>query len=583
MATDIESAAIAKFGVPNKSRSSAKELRFGNKGSVSVVLSTGEWYDHENGVGGAFKQDANVAPVKQKGPRMIVKKYDYVNADGELRYQVQRYCPKFFTPRAWIDGKWRTGIGCMTDVERLPYRLPEMLKSDYVIVVEGEKDADALRAVGLVATTKSGGIAAKWEPSALRHFSNRDVYVIADNDDAGIDGARKTCTVVAQYARSVRFCHICKTLPPRADVSDWLAAGNENLLAVCKEFPLFEDEPLDENFVYDTLDADDITPVLSADDFVESTLIAGAMSVVYGPSNVGKTFFASDLALHVALGRKWRDREVDQAPVLFVAAEGSYGIRNRVAAFRAEMDVPEKMPFHVIAVAVNMLNDDEAVERLINTAKVKGARLIVLDTLARVMAGGNENAPDDMGQLIGNCDRLRQESGSHVMLVHHTGKDEARGARGHSSLRAATDTEIEVSGGNGLSFAKVTKQRELEIEGEFAFSLHVVSLGVDKRGKEVTSCVVVPEEATKKVRPKRPNGPVKRTVLKALQNAIIDHGKNVNDARGRIVDEDVWREAAFVMMTGKQNHKWTSFRRAADGLVGDEFVGFRDDKAWLLD
>jgi len=167
-----------------------------------------------------------------------------------------------------------------------------------------------------------------------------------------------------------------------------------------------------------------------------------------------------------------------------------------------------------------MLNDDEAVERLINTAKVKGARLIVLDTLARVMAGGNENAPDDMGQLIGNCDRLRQESGSHVMLVHHTGKDEARGARGHSSLRAATDTEIEVSGGNGLSFAKVTKQRELEIEGEFAFSLHVVSLGVDKRGKEVTSCVVVPEEATKKVRPKRPNGPVKRTVLKALQNAV---------------------------------------------------------------
>jgi RecA-family ATPase len=80
--------------------------------------------------------------------------------------------------------------------------------------------------------------------------------------------------------------------------------------------------------------------------------------------------------------------------------------------------------------------------------------MIVLDTLSRVIAGGNENAPDDMGQLIGNCDRIRAEARAHVMLVHHTGKDEARGARGHSSLRAATDTEIEVSGGNGVSLAK---------------------------------------------------------------------------------------------------------------------------------
>ena len=583
MATSIENAAKEKFGAVNKLMSSAVELRFGTNGSVSVDLSTGKWFDFENRVGGVLKEPSSLAPIKTKAPRMIVKKYDYVDADGELRYQVFRYCPKSFMPRAFVDGKWRSGKGCMTDVERLPYRLPEMLKSDYVIIVEGEKDADALRAVGLVATTKSGGSGSPWSPSALQYFADRDVYVIPDNDDAGVRGARKTCSVIAEYARSVRYCPVCEAMPPKADISDWLAAGNSDLLSICSQFPLFTDEELDENFVYDTLSADDITPVLSADDFVEGLLIAGSMSVVYGPSNVGKTFFAADLAMHVAMGWAWREREVSQMAVLYVAAEGSFGIRNRVAAFRKHYGVTKKLPFYVIPVAVNLLNDDEAVDRLINTSRVKGAGLIVLDTLARVIAGGNENASEDMGALIANCDRIREQARSHVMLVHHTGKDEARGARGHSSLRAAVDTEIEVSAGSGVSVATVTKQRDLEIEGEFGFGLNVVPLGINTRGKEVTSCVVSLSDASKKSKPKRPRGAIQKTLLKALRNAIIDHGTTVNDARGRIVDEDLWREAAFVMMSGKRGHKWTAFRRAADGLIGDEFVGFRDEKAWLLD
>jgi hypothetical protein len=72
-------------------------------------------------------------------------------------------------------------------------------------------------------------------------------------------------------------------------------------------------------------------------------------------------------------------------------------------------------------------------------------RLVVVDTLSRAMAGGNENAPDDMSAFIRNIDRIRQETGAHVLIVHHCGKDAAKGARGHSCLRAATDTKIELS------------------------------------------------------------------------------------------------------------------------------------------
>ena len=62
-------------------------------------------------------------------------------------------------------------------------------------------------------------------------------------------------------------------------------------------------------------------------------------------------------------------------------------------------------------------------------------RMIVVDTLARAMAGGNENAPDDMGKLLNNVEALRQGTDAFVLLIHHTGKDETKGARGHSSLR----------------------------------------------------------------------------------------------------------------------------------------------------
>ena len=142
--------------------------------------------------------------------------------------------------------------------------------------------------------------------------------------------------------------------------------------------------------------------VTLADDFVEDFLTAGQMSVLYGPSNSGKTFFATDLSLHVALGWRWRDRDINQGGVLYVAAEGSYGIRNRIVAFRNHYGISTKVPLTVIPTTVNLFNEDAAVQRLINTIKVKaqqfgGISMIVLDTLARVMSGGNENSSEDMG------------------------------------------------------------------------------------------------------------------------------------------------------------------------------------------
>jgi hypothetical protein len=95
-----------------------------------------------------------------------------------------------------------------------------------------------------------------------------------------------------------------------------------------------------------------------------------------------------------------------------------------------------------------------------------------------------------MTALIRNIDAIREATNSHIMLVHHSGKDVARGARGHSSLRAATDTEIEVQNDDGNRAAIVTKQRDYQGGETFAFDLKPVLLGVDQDGDEVASCVV---------------------------------------------------------------------------------------------
>ena len=106
------------------------------------------------------------------------------------------------------------------------------------------------------------------------------------------------------------------------------------------------------------------------------------------------------------------------------------------------------------------------------------------------MAGGDENGPTDMTAFIANLDSLRDATGSHIMIVHHSGKDTAKGARGHSSLRAATDTEIELEVDGSIRTATATKQRDLEPQQPIVFQLKVHELGRDEDGDAVTTCTI---------------------------------------------------------------------------------------------
>lgn len=251
----------------------------------------------------------------------------------------------------------------------------------------------------------------------------------------------------------------------------------------------------------------EIEPALTSAYVIKGLLDQAAMSVVYGPSNSGKTFFAPNLAYHIAASLLWRDRRIDGGAVLYLAAEGGNGIANRIVALRQVYGGGD-IPLALRRAGLDLLHPDADVDRVIALAMEIATRaplrLIVIDTLSRVLAGGDENGPVDMTAFVKNIDRIRQATGAHVMVIHHTGKDIARGARGHSSLRAATDTEIEISvEPDGTTKAVITKQRDHQSGDEYPFSLKPVALGIDQDGDAIASCVIVPTATKTKDLPTR--------------------------------------------------------------------------------
>lgn len=332
---------------------------------------------------------------------------------------------------------------------------------------------------------------------------------------------------------------------------------------------------------------------LDADDFVEGLLCVRSMAVIYGESNSGKTFFATDLALHVAAGREWRGRKVESGLVVYLALEGSLGIRNRITAWKEEYGLGDyDLPFIVVPVSVNLLNPDADAGLVIATVKAVAAKfgapakLIVVDTLSRAMAGGNENAPEDMTALIGTGDTIRQQTGACVAWVHHSGKNAALGARGHSSLRAATDTEIEITADGAARLAKATKQRELPTDGQFPFTLRVVELGKNRHGKPVTTCIVDPSDEAPEGAGARIPGHAGRAmeVLQDLLARTGEAGYRGTPAGVTSIPEGWWRDDFYqkAMAGADLEAKKKAFRRAADSLVAAHHVGMGSGRVWIV-
>lgn len=175
---------------------------------------------------------------------------------------------------------------------------------------------------------------------------------------------------------------------------------------------------------------------------VEDLLDRDTLAVPYGPSGSGKSFLALDIGWCVAGNLPWQGRQVHGGRVLYVLGEGKGGIGKRARAWIIGHGADQPKDFHLYPQAVNLLNLDQ-VATLVEWAAAHQPVLVVLDTLARSMPGGDENTGRDMSVAIEAADAIRRACGACVVLIHHTGKD-GQLERGHSSLRAAVETMIPV-------------------------------------------------------------------------------------------------------------------------------------------
>jgi hypothetical protein len=309
--------------------------------------------------------------------------------------------------------------------------------------------------------------------------------------------------------------------------------------------------------------ADNLSSIYTpASELVERLLTAEGGSLVYGASNSGKTFLAIDLACAVARGTRWMGRQTESGLVVYLAAESPSSVQSRLQAYQQHHRV--RVPnFAIVQSSIDLFGGDGDTHAIISEVRSieeergQKVRLIVGDTLARMSAGANENAGQDMGQVVRRFDLIRSVCKAHFILIHHSGKAQAAGARGWSGVRAAVDTEIEVTDSATGHCAEITKQRDLNSKGErIGFRLQPITLGGTRWGTPATSCIVVPADA-----PKRETG--KR--ISAVGGAILEllgsrpNGlKKVDIAKhyvGSYSSSAVYRELKKLVKAGKADNR----------------------------
>lgn len=245
---------------------------------------------------------------------------------------------------------------------------------------------------------------------------------------------------------------------------------------------------------------------------VKNLLLAKTFGIVFGPPGCGKSFLVSDLCLTMTASvlddgeqkPSWFGYSGRPFGVVYVVAEGADDFEIRLHAWMQEHDVPEGavLPFVYLPTNVDMRSNDEQAKKLIEEIKGVSAEMmercgvpvemVVIDTVARALNGGNENASEVMAAFVTNCGLVQQECGVAVLGVHHGGKEAGRGPRGHEGLHGAADFEFEVIGATEDTPNNWTVRKLKSGPGgaSHRFRLRQTVVGNDEDGDPITSCIV---------------------------------------------------------------------------------------------
>jgi hypothetical protein len=607
----MEPVARRLLGKLNAEMSNKNELRFGSKGSLSIDLRKGTYYDHEAGEGGGVldlikRKTRGADPYEWMRAQRLIEDaiFDYRDENGALLFQVIRRPGKKFSQRQPNGaGGW---VWNLNGVRRVLYRLPELLAgSGVAFIPEGEKHVDALMARDLAATCNPGG-AGKWRDEYSEFLRGRDVIILPDNDDAGNKHAQRIAQSLAGIAARIRMLPLPR-LAPKGDILDWFEEDGsteelQQLAAATKDWSPEEAgsvkaEQTDASKGLRLVAFDDIKLSAQRRCLVKGLIPRVGLVVVWGPPKSGKSFWVFDLVMHIALGWEYRGRRVQPAPVIYCAFEGQAGFEARVEAFRQRFlqDYREPVPFYLEPVTLDLIKDHKKLIALIRaTLGESTPGVLVLDTLNRSLTG-SESSDEDMAAYIRAADAIRSAFECAVIIVHHCGIAGTR-PRGHTSLGGANDAQIAVKRDAAHNIIATVEWMKDGAEGDsIASVLEVLTVGQDEDGEDITSCVLLPvseaeaKHATKGVWPRK-----LRPVHQAIMDALVKHGigHQIGDTKVRAVALEAARERhkQTYISTGDGDRKdaeraaWNrNFKKARDlDLIRAEVIG-GEELIWLAE
>jgi hypothetical protein len=576
--------------------------------------------------------------------RQLEQEWHYTDEEGVVLFIKQRYKTTDSKGKDYklikVDDAGRRHA-TMGDARIVPYRLPELLdavsKGRYVYLTEGEKAADAIISLGSVATTSHAG-SGHWPEAITQYFAGANVVILPDNDAPGWKYAKRAAARILPHAKSVRvidlggddlgddayeWIHLQgKT---RQDLADLVKAqapiDSEAEVQVperLREKPQAE-APVataataaaqpDANDANDARDAkhegarktfkleafDDITdePV---EWLIDRVIPKQGFVALYGPPGSFKSFIALDLAVAIARAAQWFGHEAnpsDKGAVIYIAGEGHGGIGARIKACRIHHQMEAGTPIYFLRHQINLRSSEEdfsglifAIRELVMAIGIK-VDLVVIDTLARAFGGGNENSSEDMGAFISACGHLQGEFKSALMVIHHSGKDAAKGLRGHSSLLGAVDTELELVRfeDQPKGILTVSKQKDGEDGLRFGFEMVEIEIEEDREGslsldEPRKSLAVSPsdealksraDEARKVGLDRTGKGKKQAIAVEALREAINTKGLHWKVSLGtrKCVRVEQWRDA-FAQKMGSDEAGSDAFRAAWRRVRSDQ-------------
>ena len=501
------------------------EWRWGNKGSLVFTLETGQFYDFEEGQGGgvkwlierygkdvsevlkqfgydlALQHDSSLInsnpPIAKSSARSFSREQMvdlYRQSEIKVKYAdnfmvlrnpnlPMKYAPFSLNPNGTWSMKRPEGL--------LPLYITNKYPEKPVIVNEGEKAMRGAERIWNYDVCCWHGGATGWNKTDWSAIYGRDVYIWADNDEAGIKCANEIAKELKANGCKTKVIQPPETFNDKDDLWDAAERGDFTHDTLAKYIETVQEKKEKGSITFTRAD-EVLTQVTNPKWLIKDVCEQESLMQIFGAPKSGKSFVAIAMSCAIASGQDFYGNKSFKKPVLYICGEGQRGVKRRLSAWQQAQYSLSGIPLYLSDRAVR-IGDKDDFERLVQEIEaIKSIEgdigMIVVDTFQRNFGGGNENSAEDVGNFIHQLDGLIAAYGCNVCIVHHSGHEGNR-ARGSSVIGASLDYEFSVKRTDKNEQMFVSFQQTLNKDGQGMAEKNFVFTEVELIGEglELTS------------------------------------------------------------------------------------------------